>query len=108
MSYRIIISQKAEKDIIEAADYIEFILHNPKAADDLLDKVTEEIENLSVMPAKFGIVDEPVLKAWGIRFFSINNSLVFCRIDEAANLVNIVRFLYGKRNWKSILRMDVQ
>ena len=108
MSYSIIISQKAEKDIIEAADYIEFILHNPKAADDLLDKVTEEIENLSVMPVKFGIVDEPVLKAWGIRIFSINSYFVFYRIDEAANSVNIVRFLYGKRNWKSILRMDVQ
>ena len=108
MSYRIIISQKAEKDIIEAADYIEFILHNPKAADDLLDKVTEAIENLSVMPEKFGIVDEPVLKAWGIRVFSINNYLVFYRIDEAANSANIVRFLYGKRNWRSILRMDVQ
>lgn len=108
MSYSIIISQKAEKDIIEAADYIEFILHNPKAADDLLDKVTEAIENLSVMPAKFGILDEPVLKAWGIRGFSINNYLVFYRINEAAHAVHIVRFLYEKRNWKSILRMDVQ
>ena len=108
MSYSIIISQKAEKDIIEAADYIEFILHNPKAADDLLDKVTEAIENLSVMPAKFGIVDEPVLKAWGIRIFCINNYLVFYRINEVAHAVHIVRFLYGKRNWKSILRMDVQ
>ena len=108
MSYRIIISQKAEKDIIEAADYIEFILHNPKAADDLLDKVTEAIENLSVMPEKFGIVDESVLKAWGIRVFSINNYLVFYRINEVAHAVHIVRFLYGKRNWKSILRMDVQ
>ena len=107
MSYRIIISQKAEKDIIEAADYIEFILHNPKAADDLLDKVTEAIENLSVMPAKFEIVDEPVLKAWGIRIFSINNYLVFYKIEEAANSVNIVRFLYEKRNWKSILRLDI-
>lgn len=108
MSYSITISQKVEKDIIEAADYIEFILHNPKAADDLLDKVAEEIEKLSVMPAKFGIVDEPVLKAWGVRMFSVNNYFVFYRINEAANSVNIVRFLYGKRNWKSILRLDVQ
>ncbi|ORU01400.1 hypothetical protein D081_0219 [Anaerovibrio sp. JC8] len=107
MNYSIIISQKAEKDIIEAADYIEFILHNPKAADDLLDKVTEEVEKLSVMLAKFATVDEPVLKAWGIRIFSVNNYLVFYRIDEAAHAVHIVRFLYGKRNWKSILRMDV-
>ena len=59
------------------------------------------------MPAKFGIVDEPVLKAWGIRIFYINNYLVFYRIDEAANSVNIVRFLCGKRNWKSILRLDI-
>lgn len=60
-----------------------------------------------VMPAKFAVVDEPVLISWGIRIFRVNNYLVFYRIDEAANTVHVVRFLYGKRNWKSVLRMDI-
>ena len=107
MNYSIIISQKAEKDIIEAMDYIEFILHNPKAADDLLDKLTEEIEKLSIMPAKFAVVDEPVLKAWGIRLFTVNNYIVFYRFDEVTHTVHIIRVLFGKRNWKFILRMDI-
>ncbi len=36
MSYRIYITSTAERDIMSAADYIEFTLKNPKAADDLL------------------------------------------------------------------------
>ena len=43
MNYDIHITRKAELDLNEAADYIEFTLLNPKAADDLLDKVDEEI-----------------------------------------------------------------
>ena len=43
-----------------------------------------------------------------IRIFSITNCLVFYRIDEAAHLVQIIRFIYGKRNWKSVSKMDVR
>lgn len=106
MTYRIHITAKAEKDMIEAADYIEFTLLNPKAADDLLDLADKEISNLAVMPLKYKLVDDPVLSAWGIRLIVINNYLAFYTVDENAGVVHIVRFLYGKRNWVSILRNE--
>lgn len=46
------------------------------------------------MPVKFAVVNGPVLNVWGIRFFSIKNYLVFCRMDEVAHTVHVVRFLY--------------
>ena len=52
MNYRIHITVKAEQDITEAADYIEFHLLNPQASDDLLDAVDNEISGLSSMPQK--------------------------------------------------------
>lgn len=104
MSYQIHITFMAERDIIHAADYIEFTLKNPSAANNLLDAVTEQINSLSDMPQRFHIVDDPVLAGWGIRFTTVNNYLAFYTVDEDKQTVIVVRFLYQKCNWTSILR----
>ena len=104
MSYQVHITSTAEHDIMRAADYIEFTLRNPDAADNLLDAVTEQIGSLADLPQKFRLVDDPVLTSWGIRFAIINNYLAFYTIDEEKQTVIIVRFLYQKSNWTSILR----
>ena len=104
MSYQVHITSTAEHDIMRAADYIEFTLKNPDAADNLLDAATEQIGSLADLPQKFCLVDDPVLASWGIRFVIINNYLAFYTIDEEKQTVIIVRFLYQKSNWTSILR----
>ena len=104
MSYQVYITSTAEHDIMRAADYIEFALKNPNAANNLLDAVTEQIGSLADLPQKFRLVDDPVLASWGIRFVIINNYLAFYTIDEEKQTVIIVRFLYQKSNWTSILR----
>lgn len=104
MSYQVHITSTAEHDIMRAADYIEFSLKNPDAADNLFDAATEQIGSLADLPQKFRLVDDPVLASWGIRFVIINNYLAFYTIDEEKQTVIIVRFLYQKSNWTSILR----
>lgn len=104
MSYNIYITATAERDILRAADHIEFTLKNPTAADHLLDAVTEQINSLGDMPEKFRLVDDPVLASWKIRFVIVNNYLAFYTIDKGKQLVIVVRFLYQKSNWNSILR----
>lgn len=106
MNYTIHITSKAERDLNEALDYIEFNLLNPTAADNLLDHTEEKINELSFLPKKYKTVDDPVLSAWGIRLIIINNYLAFYIIDEETKTVHIVRFLHGKRNWMSILRNE--
>lgn len=104
MSYNIHITATAERDILRAADYIEFTLKNPTAADHLLDAVTEQINSLGDMPEKLRLVDDPVLANWEIRFVIINNYLAFYTIDKEKQMVIVVRFFYQKSNWNSILR----
>jgi len=99
MSYQVHITSTAEHDIMRAADYIQFTLRN-----NLLDAATEQIGSLADLPQKFCLVDDPVLASWGIRFAIINNYLAFYTIDEEKQTVIIVRFLYQKSNWTSILR----
>ena len=104
MSYELHITRAAENDLNEAADYIEYVLKSPQAADILLDEANEKITSLAEFAERFALVDDPVLKAWGIRFVQIKNYLAFYTILEESQRVVIVRFLYGKRNWISILK----
>lgn len=104
MSYIIHITRTAERDIMRAADYIEFNLKNPTAAEHLLDVATEQINSLADMPQKFRLVDDPVLASWEIRYVIVNNYLAFYTIDEEKQMVIVVRFLFQKSNWNAILR----
>lgn len=107
MSYKIHFTRTAEQDLKQALDHIEFNLLNPSAADNLLNKVEAEIGSLSNFPERYAIVQDPVLRAWGIRFVKINNHLAFYIISAEENTVYVVRFLYGKRNWISVLREGI-
>ena len=104
MKYDIFNTAAAETDLNGAVDYIEHVLLNPQAAADLLDEVEVKITDLAQFPEKFSLVSDPVLKAWGIRFVAVKNYLIFYTISEPEQRVQIIRFLYRKRDWTSILR----
>ena len=104
MNYHIHITQTAERDMIRAADYIEFTLKNPEAANHLLDTAEEKINDLTQFPQKFPLVDDRILSSWGIYFTIVNHYLAFYHISETEKQVTVVRFLYAKSNWASILK----
>ncbi|MBO6333642.1 type II toxin-antitoxin system RelE/ParE family toxin [Enterococcus faecium] len=103
MSYHLHITSVAQRDISQAADYIEFVLKNPKAADDLLEETDQKINALLPFPQEHPIVEDKLLAAWGIRFTQIKNYLAFYVIEE--NQVTVIRFLYAKSDWISILKV---
>lgn len=105
MNYNIHITLTAEKDMMQAADYIELILKNPDAADHLLDEAERLISALSQFPMKHPPVDDKILSSWGVRFIKVGNYLAFYTISEEKKQVNIVRFLYAKSDWHSILKL---
>ena len=108
MTYEIHITTAAERDLAGASDYIEFVLKNPTAADDLLDEAEKQISSLAEYPEKYKLVDDPVLSSWGIRFVMVKGYLAFYIISEELNRVIIVRFLFQKSNWASILRRGIE
>ena len=101
--YRITITEVAKKDIASAADYIKLVLKNPKAADDLLDETVGRIKSLCTMPQIHQILDDPILGGFEIRAILIKNYAAFYLIDEQKHEVRIIRFLYQKSNWASIV-----
>lgn len=46
MNYPIHITSAAQSDIANASDYVEFILKNPKAVDDLLDHIESNSKSI--------------------------------------------------------------
>ena len=106
MKYQVHITERAQRDLESAADYIEYTLLNPTAADELLDAAEDALASLSDMPQRIMLVTDEVLAAWGIRFILVKNYLGFYVIDEARQVVHIIRFLYMKRDWQAILRCD--
>lgn len=104
MSYSLHITASAERDIINASDYIEFTLKNPQAADNLLDSFESKINSLADFPNRNPLVDDPVLSSWNIRFITINGYLAFYIVFKEKKLVTIVRVLYHKSNWPAILK----
>ena len=105
MSCIVLITDKAERDMENAADYIEYSLKNPIAANNLLEECGKAISALAEMPERFSLVNDSVLASWGIRCFPVKNYILFYRIDKERRTVHILRFLYGRSNWKSILRL---
>ena len=103
MNYHLHITSVAQRDISQAADYIEFVLKNPKAADDLLEETDQKINALLPFSQEHPIVEDKLLAAWGIRFTQIKNHLAFYVVEE--NQVTVIRFLYAKSDWISILKV---
>ena len=104
MSYSVHITAADERDMMNASDYIDFTLKNPQAADELLDEAEKKINELSNFPEKFQLVEETVLASWGIRFIVVKNYLAFYVISEKQERVYVIRFLYQKSDWMTILR----
>lgn len=104
MTYDIQITAAAERDLSRASDHIEYVLKNPKAADDLILEAETKIISLAEFPEQFKLVDDTVLASWGIRFVLVNGYLAFYVISKETSRVTIVRFLFQKSNWTTILR----
>ena len=104
MTYAVRYAETAVQDLTEVTDYIDHVLLNPDATDHLLDTLNQEIQHLAEFPYAHAVVDDPYLKAQNIRFVSVGNYLAFYIVEEDKHIVHLVRFLYGKRDWISVLR----
>lgn len=105
MNYHLHITKTAEHDLENAADYIEFTLKNPTAADHLLDLAEEKFNSLIPFPEQHPLIDDPVLSTWAVRFVTINHYLGFYTVR--GETIYVLRFLYAKQNWVSLLKQGI-
>ena len=98
--YKVILTAKAREDLREVYDYISKSLMAEKAANNLVNKIQENILSLEDMPEMYSIVDiNKDREQQKYRKMVINNYVAIYRVDKENRLVYIVRIVYGGRNY---------
>ena len=103
MNYSVNITELAEEDILSTMRYISDALKNPIAANNLLNEIERHEKILEDTPNIYPFVNDEYLSEKGLKYIIIKNYLMFYTIDEDNKIVNVIRFLYGRRDWINIL-----
>ena len=69
-----------------------------------MDEIERHEEILEKTPNIYPFVSDEYLAEKGFKYVIIKNYLMFYTIDEDNKIVNLIRFLYGRRDWKNLLR----
>lgn len=101
--YEVLVSEQAQKDLKEIANYLSSNLLEPNVARSILFEIDKSILSLEEMPYRYCLVSDNLLKKVGIRKLMIKNYIVFFKVYEAKKTVGIVRIMYGRRNWQKMI-----
>ena len=99
--YNIEYSKESKQDLIGIKQYIKYNLQEAETAQKLVLKIRKEIDNLKHNPETYSIIDDDIIKKLEIRKLIVNNYIVFYRIKKTN--IEIVRIMYGRRNWINLL-----
>ena len=102
-SYNIVITEAAQRDLLDIFDYIAFELRESESASRLLSKIRAKIKSLEEFPDRDNMISEPKYKFQNIRWCPIENYFIFYQVSDVQNQVFILRALYKKRNWEHLL-----
>ena len=94
-------SPEAEDDLAEIKKYIAEQLFSPIAAANTVGKITRRIRRLEQFPELGTLLSCVTNIVTDYRFLVCDNYLAFYRVD--GKNVRVIRILYGKRDYVSIL-----
>lgn len=98
MSWNIVYTAGARRDLRNIYEYIAYELLVPETAAAQTQRIMNKIRALDEMPMRFRLYEEEPWHSEGLRFFPVDNYLVFYLPDETRSAVNIVRIMYGGRD----------
>ena len=72
-----------------------------------MDEIEKHEEILGHSPNIYPFVPDEYLAENGIKYVMVKNYIMFYTINEDEKTVNVIRFLYSRRDWKYILKHSV-
>ena len=99
--YNIEYSKESKEDLIGIKQYIKYNLQEPETANKLISKIRKSIKTLKENPEIYAIIDDDIIRKLEIRKLIVDNYIIFYRIKD--NDIQIVRVMYGRRNWVNLL-----
>ena len=90
-----------EEDLNAIVDYIAFTLHNPFAADDLIDAVEKAVYERLQFPKAFKPYHSVRERRYPYYMIQVKNYTVFYVV--IGNVMELRRILYSRRNWQTMI-----
>ena len=98
MNWAVNYSAEAKEDLRNIYIYIAIELLSPYNAANQYRRISSAILKLEEMPLRFPLFKDEPWHTLGMRWFPIDNYLVFYFVDEGAHRVDIARIMYKGRN----------
>lgn len=98
MVYNLIFSNDFNSELNSVLDYISQNLDNPSAAKSLLSKVVNTTSLLKENPMLFPLYHNEKIAKQGFRYTVISNYLLFYKVNEVKQTVELLHFIFGERN----------
>ena len=103
MKYTVKLTVKANEDIAEIFEYISNVLCEKEVAVNMIKLLEKNIMSLDEMPGRFRIYENEPWKSRGLHIMAVKKYLVFYIIDSDTKSVNIIRVMYGSRDYENII-----
>ena len=100
----VVFTEPAEYDLMDIEYYIFVTLGNPQASQRIVDGILDVVEKLGDYPTRHPLVDDDLLQSVGLRMTHFDNYNIFYYYDKKNDIVYIIRILYNKADWQSILK----
>ena len=102
MKYKVMYTAGAKKDLRNIFRYISEELLAPENAAGQTERIMTAIRKLDTMldtmPNRNRLYEEESWHSRGLRFFPVDNYLVFYKTDDETEAVYVVRIMYGGRD----------
>ena len=98
MKYILQYTDKAKKDLRDIYKYITEELLVPDTAKLQFKRIIKAVRSLEQFPFRHSLYRDEPWKSKGLRFFPIDNFIIFYLPDEKKRVVDIVRIMFGGRN----------
>lgn len=102
--YQAVYSPLAKDDLVGIYRYIAYELLEPKIAEKQVNRIRNQIKKLDMFPKKHQETPWEPWLSMGMRYFPIDNFVVYYLVNDDHNLVTIARIFYGGRNIENIIQ----
>ena len=102
MAYKPKFSDLAADDLDEIIRYFCDDLYMPQAAGRFHKSIYKQLDLICNNPCMYPLHHDDKLRNAGLRFVTVGKYVLFYTVDDYATVVNIVRIVYGSRNFSII------
>ena len=98
MSWVVRPTVEAEQNLDAIHAYIRDSLSEPETVKKQIARIVKAFRAIDHFPLRHRVYDEEPYRSRGVRFFPVDNYLIFYHPNEATHIVEIIRIIYGARD----------